>query len=180
MLANSTQQAVAGRLDDAALVLLDFLIDQLSAKRFEAFEGTFRVGAHKARIAHHIGSQDRGKTAGRRHRSCVAVQPPHRSDKTIAASGHRLNAGASDIFAQVKAASGLASSTVSAPDDLPDLLPLDHLPRARSMGRSQRAVRPTGRELPAWLPEQGAAAAVEARRANSKNISRFPHTHVPR
>jgi hypothetical protein len=35
--------------------------------RLEAFEPTLLVGSHQARIARHIGGEDRGKTAGRGH-----------------------------------------------------------------------------------------------------------------
>src|SRR6266436_2785256 len=40
-LANSTKQAVAGGLDDAAMVLGDRRIDELAAQRLEAFERAF-------------------------------------------------------------------------------------------------------------------------------------------
>ena len=49
------QHAVAGGLDDAAAVLLDLVIDQLMAHRFEAFERTFLVRPHQPRIAGNIG-----------------------------------------------------------------------------------------------------------------------------
>ena len=61
------EQTVAGRLDDPAPVLGDLRIDQLPAVRLEAFERALLVGAHQARIARHIGGEDRGKTAGRGH-----------------------------------------------------------------------------------------------------------------
>ena len=37
--------------------------------RLEALERTFLVPPHQARIAGHIGGEDRGKSAGRGHRS---------------------------------------------------------------------------------------------------------------
>src|ERR1700674_750832 len=53
------QQAVAGGLDDAALVLLDLRIDQLPANRLQAFVRGFLVRAHQTRIPRHIGGEDR-------------------------------------------------------------------------------------------------------------------------
>jgi hypothetical protein len=92
------QQAVAGGLDDAALVLLDLRIDQLPANRLQAFVRGFLVRAHQTRIPRHIGGEDRGETAGRGHGSS---SPPcsrlslsalyrtiHRA--TTCASGDRL------------------------------------------------------------------------------------------
>ena len=63
------QHAVAGVLDDAAPVLLDLRIDQLPEMRLEALVRAFLVRAHQARIARHIGGEDRGETAGRGHGS---------------------------------------------------------------------------------------------------------------
>ena len=40
------QQAVAGGLDDAAVVFGDFRINELGAERFEALERAFLVGTH--------------------------------------------------------------------------------------------------------------------------------------
>jgi hypothetical protein len=50
-------------------MLLDLRIDQLPKMRLEAFVSPFLVHPHQARIARHIGSKDRGKTAGRGHGS---------------------------------------------------------------------------------------------------------------
>ena len=61
------QQAVAGGLDDAALVLGDLRIDELAAQRLEAFERAFLVRPHQPRIPRHIGGKNRGKTAGSGH-----------------------------------------------------------------------------------------------------------------
>ena len=62
----------------------------------------------------------------------MAVEPLHRSDKAIATSGYRSNAVAPYIFAQVKDLGGEVGvfDRLAAPDDLPDLLTLDDLPRA--------------------------------------------------
>ena len=57
------QQAVAGGLDDAAVVLGDLRIEELAAQRLEAFERPFLVRPHQPRIPRHIGGQDRGETA---------------------------------------------------------------------------------------------------------------------
>jgi prevent-host-death family protein len=61
------EQTVSGGLDDAAPVLGDLRIDQLPAMRLEAFERAFLIGPHQARVARHIGGEDRGETAGRGH-----------------------------------------------------------------------------------------------------------------
>jgi hypothetical protein len=61
------QRPVTGRLDDAAGMLADLRVNELAAMRLEAFVRSFLVHAHQARIARHIGGQDRGETAGRGH-----------------------------------------------------------------------------------------------------------------
>ena len=61
------QQAIAGGLDDATIVLGDLRIDELSAQRFEAFERAFLIRAHQSRIARDIGGQNRGEAAGLAH-----------------------------------------------------------------------------------------------------------------
>ena len=53
------QEAVAGGLDDAPLMLADFRIDQLAAMRLQAIERAFLVGADQTRIARHVGGKDR-------------------------------------------------------------------------------------------------------------------------
>ena len=63
------EQAVAGGFDDPALMLGDLRVEQLPAMRLQAFERAFLVGPHQARIARHIGGEDRGETAGRGHYS---------------------------------------------------------------------------------------------------------------
>jgi len=71
------QQAVAGRLDDPAVVLGDLRIEELSAQRFEAFERAFLVRSHQTRIPRHIGGEDRSKAAGLAHSaSPVASRRP--------------------------------------------------------------------------------------------------------
>src|SRR5208282_5334367 len=50
-------------LDDAAAVLLDLRVDELSAMRLEAFESAFFVRSHQPRVARHTGGEDRGETA---------------------------------------------------------------------------------------------------------------------
>ncbi len=53
------QEAVAGRLDDAAAVVGDCGIDQVAAMRFEPGERAFLVLAHQPAIARDIGCEDR-------------------------------------------------------------------------------------------------------------------------
>jgi hypothetical protein len=45
-------------------MLADLRIDQFGEMRLEAFVRAFLVRPHQARIAHHIGREDRGETAG--------------------------------------------------------------------------------------------------------------------
>ena len=53
------QQAVAGGLDEAAVMLGDFRIDHFGAQRLEPAERSFLIGTDQARIAGHIGGKDR-------------------------------------------------------------------------------------------------------------------------
>jgi hypothetical protein len=53
------QEAVAGRLDDAALVTGDLRVDDFGAQRLQPPEGAFLVGFDQARIAGDIGRKDR-------------------------------------------------------------------------------------------------------------------------
>jgi hypothetical protein len=68
------QHAVAGSLDDAAVMLRDLRIEKLAAQRFEAFERAFLVSPHQPRIPRHIGGEDRGETAGLAHVSSPAAR----------------------------------------------------------------------------------------------------------
>jgi hypothetical protein len=61
------QQAVTGGLDDAAAMLGDFRIEELTAQRIQAFEGAFLVRPHQPRIPRHISGQDCGEAAGGGH-----------------------------------------------------------------------------------------------------------------
>jgi len=63
------QHAVAGGLDDPPVMLADLRIDQFAQMRLEAFVRAFLIRTHQARIAHHIGGEDRGETAGGGHSS---------------------------------------------------------------------------------------------------------------
>ena len=58
------QHAVAGGLDDPAAMLADLRTEQFEQMRLDAFVGTFLIGTHQTRIAHHIGGEDRSETAG--------------------------------------------------------------------------------------------------------------------
>ena len=57
------QHAVAGGVDDAALMLGDFRIEEFAAQRLEALEGTLLVRSHQPRVARHIGGEDRRQPA---------------------------------------------------------------------------------------------------------------------
>jgi hypothetical protein len=50
-------------MDYPAVVFGDFRVDQFAAMNLEPLVGTFLVGAHQARIAHHIGGEDRSQTS---------------------------------------------------------------------------------------------------------------------
>jgi len=65
------QEAVAGGLNDAALVLGDLRIEKLAAQRFEAFKRALLVRSHQPRIPRHIGGKDRSETAGGRGHGSV-------------------------------------------------------------------------------------------------------------
>jgi hypothetical protein len=57
------EQAVAGSLDETAVVLVDLRIDQVAAQRLEAFERALLVGLDQPRIPRHISGEDRRETA---------------------------------------------------------------------------------------------------------------------
>jgi hypothetical protein len=63
------QEAVAGILYDTASVLLDLRLYQLPEMGLQALVRPLLVGPHQARIARHIGGEDRGKAADRGHGS---------------------------------------------------------------------------------------------------------------
>jgi hypothetical protein len=49
------QHAVAGGLDDAAVILADLRFDHFVQMRLDTFMRAFFIHAHQARIPHHIG-----------------------------------------------------------------------------------------------------------------------------
>src|SRR5437870_13513205 len=53
------QEAVAGGLDYAAVMTGDLRVDHLGAERLEPAEGPFLIGFDQARVAGHIGREDR-------------------------------------------------------------------------------------------------------------------------
>jgi hypothetical protein len=61
------QKAVAGILHDPAPVLGDFRPDQLPKVRPQPFVRPLLIRAHQPRVARHIGGEDRGEAADRRH-----------------------------------------------------------------------------------------------------------------
>jgi len=46
------------------VILADLRIDHFAQMRLEAFVRAFLIGAHQARIAHHIGGENRGQSTG--------------------------------------------------------------------------------------------------------------------
>ena len=59
--------AVAGALDDAAVMHGDGRIDQVAAKRPQPRQNPILVGSGKPRIADDVGHQDRGQFSGLAH-----------------------------------------------------------------------------------------------------------------
>jgi hypothetical protein len=63
-----------------AAVLLDLGVGKLASQLVQRGESAFLIGAHQARITHHIGGEDRGKTAGGGRRGhCSAALIPVRT-----------------------------------------------------------------------------------------------------
>ena len=84
------EQPVAGGLDDAAVVLGDFRIEELAAQRLEAFEGAVLVGSDQPRIPRHIGGEDRREPAGLAHvASPAAKRRPDRKSSRCSAVAER-------------------------------------------------------------------------------------------
>ena len=67
------QHAVAGGLDDAAMVLGDFRIEELATQRLQAFERAFLVHPHQPRIAGDIGGEDGSETTDGGHLGLALV-----------------------------------------------------------------------------------------------------------
>ena len=59
--------AIAGALDDAAVVHGDGRVDQVAAERPQPRQNPVLVGSGKPRIADHVGHQDRGQFSGLAH-----------------------------------------------------------------------------------------------------------------
>ncbi len=57
------EEPVAGRLDDAPVMLGDPRVDQLGPQRLEPHQRPFLVRPHQPRIARHIRGEDRGELA---------------------------------------------------------------------------------------------------------------------
>jgi len=61
------EQAVAGGLNEAPLVLRDLRIDQFAEAGLEPLVRPLLIGPHQARVPRHVGSEDRGEAAGLAH-----------------------------------------------------------------------------------------------------------------
>ena len=72
-LRNSMIDAVAGALDDAAVMRGDGGIDQVAAEAAKAREGSVLVGAGKPAVADDVGHQDRREFPGFAHRAPLGV-----------------------------------------------------------------------------------------------------------
>ena len=62
-----SEQAVAGVLYRMAPVLGDLRLDQLPEMPLQPFVCPLLIRPHQARVARHVGGEDRGKAADRRH-----------------------------------------------------------------------------------------------------------------
>jgi hypothetical protein len=103
-------------LDDAAVVLGDFRIDELMAQRFEAFEGAFLVRPHQPRIPGDIGDEDRGKTAGlARTASPAASRRPDRNRSRCSGFEYGTEPDESALGAIVRSRSMTARASSSRP-----------------------------------------------------------------
>ena len=71
------EQAVAGRFDDAAAVLLDLRVGKLAPQRLQRGESAFLVRAHQPRIAGDIGGENGGQLAFDAFRSQSGTPQPH-------------------------------------------------------------------------------------------------------
>jgi hypothetical protein len=69
-------------------VLGDFRIDDLTAERLQALERPFLVGPHQARVARHVGGEDRGKPAIDAFGSQSGVPQPHGPKRLSALGAH--------------------------------------------------------------------------------------------
>jgi hypothetical protein len=63
------QQPVAGVLYGTAPVFPDLGLDQFPEMRFQAFVRPLLIRPYQARVPRHVGGEDRGKAADRRHLS---------------------------------------------------------------------------------------------------------------
>src|SRR4029077_8009679 len=79
------EQAVAGSLDDPAIMPLDGRIDQLCPDGLQPLQCARLVDAKRPRIAHHIGGENGGETAGGGHvlacGSCLTYRITRRSHR---------------------------------------------------------------------------------------------------
>ena len=74
--------AIAGALDDPAVVHGDDRVDQVAAERPQPRQNPVLVGSGQPRIADHVGHQDRGQFSGLAHGAS------HRRARSIAAAAH--------------------------------------------------------------------------------------------
>jgi hypothetical protein len=61
------KEAIADLLHHPAAVFCNFGLNQLPEMRLQAIVRPLLIRAHQTRVAGHIGGEDRGKTADRRH-----------------------------------------------------------------------------------------------------------------
>jgi hypothetical protein len=100
------QEAVAHQLEDAAAMRRDLRREQLLAVGLKAREDFGLVPLHKARVAHHIGSENGSKPSfHERPRESVLLGPPNYS---VAA---RLNSG---VESEMRNSSSVMSEGISA------------------------------------------------------------------
>ena len=77
--------AVAGALDDAAVMHRDGRVDQVAAKRPKAREDSILIRTRKPRVADHVGHQDRRELSGLAHGASAEAELPVAGGKGMAA-----------------------------------------------------------------------------------------------
>jgi hypothetical protein len=107
------EQAVAGILDDAAVVLGDLRINQFPQMCPQAFVRALLIGTHQPGIARNIGGKDRGETASKRVQFRMSVDKGGGSSPRSGSAEH----GTAPLFGTGSEA-GLTSTTGRVERDL--------------------------------------------------------------
>jgi hypothetical protein len=88
------EKAVTSRLNEPPVMRSDRRVEQLSSYLLESLESVDLVRSNQARVACHIGSEDRGKTAGLAHAaSPTAKRRPDKKSSRCSGSRRKLASG---------------------------------------------------------------------------------------